>query len=118
MTFKPCCILLGSGYSLEGAGGDRPHLGGDDVARHHHDLLGLGARLGRLRDVHVHLVAVKVGVVGRGDRQVQPERRVGQDADPVALQHHTIVAEYASVPRSRRQNSVAAQPQVCISALQ
>ena len=48
-----------------------PHLRRHDVARHHHDVLHLGARLVALRDVHVHLVAVKVGVVRRRDRQVE-----------------------------------------------
>lgn len=38
-----------------------------------------------LRQVHVHLVAVEVGVVGRGDRQVEAEGGVGQDAHAVAL---------------------------------
>mmetsp|Transcript_14393 Transcript_14393/g.39001 ORF Transcript_14393/g.39001 Transcript_14393/m.39001 type:complete len:244 (-) Transcript_14393:836-1567(-) len=41
----------------------------------------------RLRHMHVHLITVEVGVVGRGDRQVEAESGVGQDAHAVA--HHT-----------------------------
>eukprot|EP00967_Tisochrysis_lutea_P106952 scaffold164447_cov19-Tisochrysis_lutea.AAC.1 len=37
--------------------------------------------------MHVHLITVEVGVVGRGDRQVEAESGVGQDAHAVA--HHT-----------------------------
>ena len=40
-----------------------------------------------LRDVHVHLVAVEVGIVGGADRQVQSESIVGKDSDPMT--HHT-----------------------------
>lgn len=45
-----------------------------DVAWHHHDLPHLSARLLALCHVHVHLITIKVSVVGRGDRQVEPAR--------------------------------------------
>ncbi len=50
------------------------------------DVLELGPGLVVLGHVHVHLVAVEVGVVGRADGQVEPEGRVGQD--PHAVAHH------------------------------
>mmetsp|Transcript_26622 Transcript_26622/g.66902 ORF Transcript_26622/g.66902 Transcript_26622/m.66902 type:complete len:605 (+) Transcript_26622:2725-4539(+) len=59
----------------------------DDLPRDHHQLADLGARLQRLRHVHVHLVTVKIGVVRRGDREVETEGRVGHDLH--AMSHHT-----------------------------
>ena len=41
--------------------------------------------------MHVHLVAVKVGVVGRRDAEVEPERRVRQDAH--AVRHHAHLVQ-------------------------
>ena len=61
------------------------YLGRHDVLGDCHDLLRLCACLWRLRHVHVHLVPVEIGIVGRRDRQVQPECRVWQDLDSMAL---------------------------------
>lgn len=66
-------------------------LGGDDLLRNVHDLEQLSLRLVRLRDVHVHLVSVEVGVVGRGDAKIQAERLVTHHANPVG--HHTHLVE-------------------------
>ena len=55
------------------------------------DVEQLGARLHRLRHVQVHLVAVKVGVVGRSVAEVHPEGGPGQDLGLVA--HHAHLVE-------------------------
>ena len=56
---------------------DGPVRGGrHDEARHGHELLRLGDGRQRLQRVHVHLVAVKVRVVGRRAREVQAEGAV------------------------------------------
>lgn len=44
----------------------------------------------RLRDVHVHLITVKVSVVRRADRQVESEGVVWKDSNPVAHHTHTM----------------------------
>lgn len=41
----------------------------------------------RLGDVHVHLVAIKIGIVRSADRKIQPESVKRQDFDSVT--HHT-----------------------------
>lgn len=61
------------------------HLWGDNVAGHHHDLLGFSSCFWSLRHVHVHFVPIKVRIVWRGDGQVQAEGRVRQDAHSMAL---------------------------------
>mmetsp|Transcript_27825 Transcript_27825/g.91057 ORF Transcript_27825/g.91057 Transcript_27825/m.91057 type:complete len:281 (-) Transcript_27825:1377-2219(-) len=40
---------------------------------HHHQLLNLRLGLERLREVHVHLVAVEIGVVRRRDGEIEPK---------------------------------------------
>ena len=62
-------------------------LRGDDLPRRDMDVLNLGSGLHGLRHVEVHLVPVKVSVVGRGVREVHPEGGPGQHLDPVT--HHT-----------------------------
>ena len=47
----------------------------------------LGDGLIGLWDVHVHLVTIKVSVVWGTDREVEPERVIGQYPDPMS--HHT-----------------------------
>ena len=73
---------------------DRHHglvrLRGDDHLRHHHELLHLRARLHRLREVHVHLVPVEIGVVRRRHGDVHPERGVRHDAHAVAHDGHLV----------------------------
>ena len=57
----------------------------DDIAGYRHNFLELCSRLRGLWHVHVHLVAVEISVVGRGDRQVKSEGGVGQDSHAVGL---------------------------------
>ena len=40
--------------------------------------------------MHVHLVSVKVGVVGRGHTEVETERGPGKDFDPVTHHGHFV----------------------------
>jgi len=61
-----------------------------DAARREHDLGALGARLVRLQHVHVHLVAVKVGIVRRGTAEIHPEGGVGHNLDAVAHDRHFV----------------------------
>mmetsp|Transcript_6640 Transcript_6640/g.16012 ORF Transcript_6640/g.16012 Transcript_6640/m.16012 type:complete len:609 (-) Transcript_6640:1097-2923(-) len=58
-------------------------LGGADVVDDAHQLEGLGARLLRLGDVQVHLVAVEVGVVGLAHALVEPEGAPRKDLGSV-----------------------------------
>ena len=44
-----------------------------DLPWNRHDLLDLGLRLERLRHVHVHLVAIEIGVVWRSDGKIKTE---------------------------------------------
>ena len=62
----------------------------DNLERHSHDLLHLGPRLVALRNVHVHLVAVEVGVVGCRYAEVESESLEGQHLDSVAHQRHLV----------------------------
>ena len=62
----------------------------DDLVGHGHDLLHLGPRLVALRNVHVHLVAVEVGVVGCRYAEVESESLEGQHLDSVAHQRHLV----------------------------
>eukprot|EP00965_Chrysotila_dentata_P070805 2340474-Pleurochrysis_carterae.AAC.3 len=52
----------------------------------------LGARLHGLHHVQVHLVAVEVGVVRRGDGEVHAEGGVGHDLDArrLAVEHDDV----------------------------
>ena len=50
----------------------------------------------RLREVKVHLIAVKVSVIRLGGRNVQAERRTGQDLDTMAL-HRSLVERRLTV---------------------
>ena len=80
---------------------------GEDVLLHGNEDGCLGPGLFGLRHVHVHLIAIEVGVVGRADGRVEPERpafhhldAVGHDAHPVQRgltveEHHIVVAELA-----------------------
>mmetsp|Transcript_9852 Transcript_9852/g.28938 ORF Transcript_9852/g.28938 Transcript_9852/m.28938 type:complete len:381 (-) Transcript_9852:863-2005(-) len=65
-------------------------LGAHDAPRHEHDLRRLRASLHGLRHVEVHLVAVKVGVVGGGHREVEAEGGVGHDLDAVRHDGHLV----------------------------
>lgn len=51
------------------------------------DVFQLSDGLKGLGDVHVHLIAVEVSIVGRADREVESEGVVGKD--PNAVGHHT-----------------------------
>mmetsp|Transcript_26014 Transcript_26014/g.73791 ORF Transcript_26014/g.73791 Transcript_26014/m.73791 type:complete len:498 (+) Transcript_26014:2487-3980(+) len=74
---------------------------------HHHHGLGLRTRGEALRHMQVHLIAVKVSVVGRGHTEVHAERGPVHHADTVAHdthlverrlaveQHHVVVCEVA-----------------------
>ncbi|GIX63994.1 CDP-glycerol:poly(glycerophosphate) glycerophosphotransferase, putative [Babesia caballi] len=53
-------------------------------------MLNLGARLVTLREVQVHLVTVEVRIVGRGNREVQPEGREGQYLASVTHDTHFV----------------------------
>ena len=58
-------------------GGGDDHLavlGGAEVGEDAHEMLGLGARLLRLRHVQVHLIAVEVRVVWAAHALVEAER--------------------------------------------
>ena len=68
--------------SHDGAVGLRGH----DLPRHVHDLFDFGARFIGLRGVHVHFIAVEIRIVRRGDREVEAEGRVREDAHFVT--HH------------------------------
>lgn len=52
------CVCVGVVAYLHDAHDWRVALRRDDVPGHHHELLGLGPRVERLRQVQVHLVAV------------------------------------------------------------
>jgi len=62
----------------------------DDLVRHGHELGHLGRGAGRLHQVHVHLVAVKVGVVRVGSREVEPEGVPRHEHDAVADHAHAV----------------------------
>ena len=53
---------------------------------HQHDLFDLRASLVRLRHVHIHLIAVKIGVVGTGHGELKAEG--GERHHPAPLPHH------------------------------
>eukprot|EP00962_Isochrysis_galbana_P015943 scaffold4556_cov114-Isochrysis_galbana.AAC.9 len=55
-------------------------------------------RLHALHHVQVHLAAVKVGIVRRGDGEVQPEGRIGHDADAVRHDRHLVQRRLAVKP--------------------
>lgn len=54
------------------------------------DVLEFSTSLIRLRDVHVHLIAVEVSIVRGADRQVEAEGVVGQNAYTVPHHTHTM----------------------------
>mmetsp|Transcript_15235 Transcript_15235/g.35012 ORF Transcript_15235/g.35012 Transcript_15235/m.35012 type:complete len:225 (+) Transcript_15235:3832-4506(+) len=62
----------------------------NNAARNVHDLARFGPRLHRLHDVQIHLVAIEVGIVRRGDGQVHAKRRVGHDAHAVRHDGHFV----------------------------
>mmetsp|Transcript_25765 Transcript_25765/g.81410 ORF Transcript_25765/g.81410 Transcript_25765/m.81410 type:complete len:234 (+) Transcript_25765:3057-3758(+) len=62
----------------------------DDAPRHRHDLGGLCPCLHALHHVQVHLVAIKVGVVRRGDGEIEPEGGVGHDAHAMRHDRHLV----------------------------
>lgn len=72
------------------------HLGGYDVTRDHHDLLRLSTRLRRLGYVHVHFVAVEVGIVGRCHAQIQSECGIRQKPHSMTLHIHTTISMSAT----------------------
>ena len=77
--------LVGADERVLYDGHDRAvRLRGDDVLLDAHELRGLHLRLDGLQRVQVHLVAVKVRVVGRRARQVEPEGAPRHDAHAVA----------------------------------
>eukprot|EP00967_Tisochrysis_lutea_P120063 scaffold196534_cov22-Tisochrysis_lutea.AAC.1 len=58
----------------------------DELARHRHQVRHLGGRAGRLRHVHVHLVAVEVGVEPEGGAaHHHHDHAVAHHAHPVLL---------------------------------
>ena len=65
--------------------------------------------------MQVHLVTVKVGVVGRGVGQVHPEGAPGQDLHPVP--HHTHLVE-GGLPVEHHQVAVPDVPLHLVAALQ
>ena len=65
------------------------YLWGHNVSGDHHDLLCLCTSLRLLRNMHIHLVAVKVSIVWTGDRQVEPEGGIGQQAHTMTLRGAT-----------------------------
>ena len=70
----------------DGRVGARRH----DLAQNGSKVFELGGRGDALGHVHVHLVAVKVRVIGARGRHVQAEGGVGQHLDAVAL-HRALV---------------------------
>ena len=62
----------------------------EDHPRYHNHLLNLRPRLEALGDVKVHLVSVKVSVVGRGHAEVEPERGPGKDLDSMTHHGHLV----------------------------
>ena len=45
----------------------------------------------RLRDVHVHLITIEIGVIRRADREIEAEGIIGKNSD--AVTHHTHTME-------------------------
>ena len=64
--------------------------GRDDLVRDGRNLQQLRRALVGLRDVRVHLIAVKIRIVGRRDGYVQAERIVGQHFHTVPHHRHTV----------------------------
>src|SRR5581483_2938253 len=75
---------------VDGADDGAAEAGRQDVLLDAHEDLGLGARLLALEDVHVHLVAVEVRVVGRAHREVDAERLPRHDLDLVRHHRHAV----------------------------
>ena len=69
----------------------RSYLWRNNIPRDHHDLLNLCSCLRNLGNMHIHLISIKIGIVWGCDRQIQSERRVGQDSDLVTLQRRLSV---------------------------
>eukprot|EP00959_Pyramimonas_sp_CCMP1952_P413652 8667311-Pyramimonas_sp.AAC.3 len=65
-------------------------LRGDNHLGHHHELERLRLGFYALRHMHVHLVAVEVGVVRARHRQVEAEGGVGHHAHAVAHDGHLV----------------------------
>ena len=66
-------------------------FGSNDLFGHVCDMFQFWGGLIGLRNVHVHLITVEIGVIGRADGQVQPEGVVGKDSH--AMAHHTHSVE-------------------------
>ena len=73
-------------------GNDRGRVfGADDLRGHAGQFTQLIFSLFALRDMHVHLVAVVIGIVARRAAHVQPKRVVIHDSDSV--RHHAHLVE-------------------------
>lgn len=70
--------------------------GRDDLANHTRELTELRGCRNALRDVHVHLVTVEVGILRAGCGDVETERRVGKDTHAVSL-HRSLVKRRLAV---------------------
>jgi hypothetical protein len=58
--------------------------------RNSHDLFDLGMRLETLGHMHIHLVTIKICIIGRCYCQVQSERRVRKYLDFMAHDGHLM----------------------------
>ena len=98
--FRPRSLALFLSSSSSQKQNKRPHLHNpdhglirlwrDNVPGNSHDRHRFRPRLQSLRNVHVHLVAIEIGVVRARDAQVEAERRVRQDAHAVAHHRHLV----------------------------
>jgi hypothetical protein len=75
---------------VDGPDDGAAEAGAEDVLLDPHQDAGLGAGLLALQHVHVHLVAVEVGVVRRADAEVHAEGLAGHDADLVGHHAHAV----------------------------
>ena len=80
---------------MDAADDGAAEAGGEDVLLNPHQYLRLGPGLLGLGHVHVHLVAVEVGVVGRADGGIEPEGLVRHDLDPVGHDGHSVQGRLA-----------------------
>lgn len=63
-------------------------LGRNDIQRDHAELADLRSGLFRLRNVKVHFVAIEIGVVRRGDGQIQSEGGVRHNTNTMSYKRH------------------------------
>mmetsp|Transcript_8511 Transcript_8511/g.14301 ORF Transcript_8511/g.14301 Transcript_8511/m.14301 type:complete len:454 (-) Transcript_8511:782-2143(-) len=65
-------------------------LRGNNVTRHHHQIVRVGARGDALRHVQVHLVSVEIGVIRRGHGQVETESGPVENLGAMAHDGHLV----------------------------